>query len=86
VTIAAKFPFHKDKLNEDANRLTMEEVFAKILGLRLRIKAITGEEAGIRMQSSAISNQPSEVKEKKPSVTSSLLSEAMDIMGGAVVE
>lgn len=86
VTIAAKFPFHKDKLNEDANKLTMEEVFAKILGLRLLIKAVTGEEAGIKMQSSTINNQPSEVKEKKPSVTSSLLSEAMDIMGGAVVE
>ncbi|HRY82957.1 MAG TPA: DNA polymerase III subunit gamma/tau [Candidatus Moranbacteria bacterium] len=86
VIIATKFPFHKDKLNDDAIKLTMEDIFAKILGLRLRIKAVTGEEAGIKMQSSAISSQPSEVKEEKPSVTSSLLSEAMDIMGGTVTQ
>jgi hypothetical protein len=79
VSISAKFPFHKDKLNDDANRLTMESVFAKILGFRLRIKADTGEqEVGSRKQ---------EVKEKeKPRETSSLLTQALDIIGGTVVE
>ena len=78
VSIAAKFPFHKDKLNEDANRLTMESVFAKILGFRLRIMSVTNEEAGIKNQQSA--------KEEKASETSSLLTNALDIMGGAIVE
>jgi len=85
VSIAAKFPFHKDKLNDDANRLTMESVFAKILGFRLRIKANTNAEAGIVQQ--GISDETQNIKiEKKPSETSSLLTDAIGIMGGAIVE
>lgn len=85
VTIAAKFPFHKDKLNDNTNKLTMENVFAKISGLRLRIKAVTSEEAGIEMGSPKTTNQEPKTK-SKPSETSSLLVDAMKIMGGAVVE
>jgi DNA polymerase III subunit gamma/tau len=98
--IAAKFPFHKDKLNDGANRLTVEKAFAKILGLRLRVKTVTSEETGIKIQKSVTSNQKpvtsnqepgtsnQEIvsEEKKPSETSSLLTQALDIMGGAVVE
>ena len=85
INIAAKFPFHKDKLNEDANRLTMESVFAKILGFRLRIKANTNEEAGIKSQETRDKKQ--ETKEaEKPRETSSLLTDAMNLMGGAIVE
>lgn len=85
VHIAAKFPFHKDKLTEDANKLTMESVFAKILGFRSRIKAITNEEAGIKSPSPVTSNQSSE-KEEKPRETSSLLTDAMGILGGQIIE
>jgi DNA polymerase-3 subunit gamma/tau len=82
INIAAKFPFHKDKLNDDANRLTMESVFAKILGFRLRIKANTNKEAGIKNQ---LLEAP-EVEEQKSSETSSLLTDALGIIGGAIVE
>jgi DNA polymerase III subunit gamma/tau len=85
ISIAAKFPFHKDKLNEDANRLTMESVFAKILGFRLRIMSITNEEAGIKSQETKDKKQEPK-EEEKPRETSSLLTQALDILGGTVVE
>ena len=76
LSIATRFPFHKDKLNDNGNRLTIESSFAKLLGFRLRIKAVPGE----------ISEKKQEKEEKKPRETSSLLTQALDIMGGTVVE
>jgi DNA polymerase III subunit gamma/tau len=84
--IAAKFPFHKDKLNDNANKLTLEEVFAKLLGSRLRIKAVTSAEAGIKMQETRNKEQGTNNAQQEPSETSSLLNQALDIMGGAVVK
>lgn len=86
ITIATKFTFHKDKLNEYGNKLTLEEVFAKILGLRLLLKVITAQEAGITIASSL--NQPNNggSTEQEPSETSSLLNDAMGIMGGNIVQ
>jgi DNA polymerase-3 subunit gamma/tau len=78
LTIAAKFPFHKDKLNNDACKLTIEETFAKLFGIRLRIKAVVSEKTEAKNQDSK--------KEEKPKETSSLLTQALDIIGGAVVE
>ena len=86
VTVATKFTFHKDKLNEYGNKLTLEETFAKILGLRLLIKVITAEEAGITIASSLNQNTNSAPVEQAPHTTSSLLSDAMGIMGGQIVE
>lgn len=79
VSIAARFPFHKDKLNDNDNRLTMESVFAKILGFHLCIKAFTTQEAGIK-------NKEVTKEEKTPRKTSSLLTQALDMMGGTVIE
>ncbi len=84
LTMATKFSFHKDKLNEHANKLTVEGVFAKILGLQLRVQVITAAEAGITIASSLV--QPSTGNsEMAPSETSSLLSDAASIMGGNIV-
>jgi hypothetical protein len=80
LSIAARFPFHKDKLNDNTNRLTLESVFAKILGFRLRIKGVADQELGIKNQEKV------PPKENKPRETSSLLTEALSIMGGTVVE
>ncbi len=85
VVIAAKFPFHRDKLNETPNKLTLESVFAKILGLCAKVKVVTQAEAGIKSQQPAVSSQQS-VKQEKPRETSSLLTDALNIMGGTVVE
>ena len=88
VTIAARFPFHRDKLKDPANQLTVESSFAKILGFPVRISAVTMDEAGITPGPSVLSqgtgsaaNEPESPKE-----TSSLLSDAMGIMGGSLVE
>ncbi len=85
ITIATAFPFYKDKLNEHANKLTMEGVFAKILGLRLLIKIVTAQEAGITIASSLNHPTGSSSTPQAPSETSSLLSSAMGIMGGRLV-
>ena len=87
ISIATKFTFHRDKLNEYGNKLTLEETFAKILGLRLLIKVITAEEAGITIASS-LNQRPASAGplEAAPSETSSLLSDAMGIIGGQIVE
>lgn len=81
IIIATKFPFHRDKLKEQSNQLTVESAFDKILGSQLRLKAVTMEEAGISVQESA---KPG--IEEKPKETSSLLSDAAGIMGGTIVE
>jgi len=85
ITIATAFPFHKDKLNENANKLTMEGVFANILGLRLLIKVVTTQEAGITIASSLNKPKSASTTETPPSETSSLLSNALGIMGGRLV-
>jgi len=86
VTVATKFTFHKDKLNEYGNKLTLEETFAKILGLRLLIKVITAEEAGITIASSLNQNTNPAPTEQTPHETSSLLNDAMNLMGGNIVQ
>lgn len=86
VTIATKFPFHRDKLNEYGNKLTLEEILGRILGLRLLIKVVTAEEAGITIASSLEQHHTSGGGETSPSETSSLLADAMNIIGGTVVE
>ncbi|NTV41444.1 MAG: DNA polymerase III subunit gamma/tau [Candidatus Moranbacteria bacterium] len=86
ITIATAFPFHKDKLNENANKLTIEGVFANILGLRVLIKVVTTQEAGITIASSLRQQQSNNHTETPPSETSSLLSNAMNILGGNLVE
>jgi len=102
ITIATKYPFHKDKLKENSNQLTVESAFATILGLKVRIQPVTMEEAGMKVESPkstrlASTNKSScesrrevessmEKKEAKPSITSSLLTDAMGILGGQIVE
>jgi DNA polymerase-3 subunit gamma/tau len=86
VTVATKFTFHKDKLNEYGNKLTLEETFAKILGLRLLIKVVTAEEAGITIASSLNQHVSTGTVEQTPHETSSLLNDAMNLMGGQIVE
>lgn len=80
VIIATRYNLYKDKLNEKNNRLTIEEVFDKILNSRVTVKFVTEEEAGIKITRKLTTDnlQPKENK--------SLLDDAMKIMGGKVVE
>lgn len=82
VTIAAKYAFHRDKANETANKLTIEKVLGKLLGSRVKVCAVSEEEAGIKI----VSKNTPPVTAKEPGTQDSLLNDAMSIMGGKVVE
>lgn len=87
--IATKYVFYKDKLNENSNRLTVENVFGKLLGANVKIKPLTEEEAGMKVpeiKSSDIPQFGKPVENQKPKETSSLLSDAANLLGGEIVE
>jgi DNA polymerase III subunit gamma/tau len=77
LTLATPYDFYKEKLNNPANRLIVEDVFAKILGSKIILKTVTNQEAGIKTEPK---------KEEPAGEQSSLLNDAMKIMGGKVVE
>ena len=77
ITIATPYDFYKEKLNDPANRLTIEQVFGKILGLKISVKTVTNQEAGIK-------EAPKNIEEK-PGVQDELLNSALEIIGGKVV-
>lgn len=77
ITLATPYYFYKQKLNDPANRLTVEDVFGKILGSKIKLKTVTNKEAGIKTEAK---------KEEKPGEQNSLLADAINILGGKVVE
>ncbi|PIP26890.1 MAG: hypothetical protein COX30_04885 [Candidatus Moranbacteria bacterium CG23_combo_of_CG06-09_8_20_14_all_39_10] len=80
ITIATPYDFYKEKINDHANKLTVESVLGKILGLKIRLKIVTNIEAGIK-------DQPKEVITKDtPGEQSSLINSALEIMGAKVVK
>lgn len=90
LTIITKYGFYKDKLNDNTNRLTVESVFGNLLGSRVKLRALTEEESGIKIPQRRSSDIPSfgqksstQTTEKKPS---SLLSDAASVLGGQIVE
>ena len=86
IILAAKYPFHKDKLNEQANKLTLEASFARILGSLVRVKAITMQEAGLSTPNSDLQSTSNQGTQSEPRETSSLLTEALGVFGGQIVE
>ena len=83
ITLATPYDFYKEKLNDHANKLTVETVFGKILGLKIRLKVVTNKEAGIADAPRITDDQPTE---DTPGEQNSLLDSAMEIMGAKVVE
>jgi DNA polymerase-3 subunit gamma/tau len=82
ITLATPYDFYRDKLNLLANKLTVEDVFGKILGSKIIIKVVLCKEVGI---------EPKVIEQEKPVAEkenhqNSLLSSALEIMGGKVVE
>jgi DNA polymerase III subunit gamma/tau len=97
LTLAAKYAFYKDRLQESDNKLTIEKVFAKVLNCPVIIKVLTEEEAGVKIDSGFVprSAQQSASQMKRAennqsdgnnNSQSSLLSDAMKIMGGKIVD
>ncbi|GBE16261.1 DNA polymerase III subunit tau [bacterium BMS3Abin15] len=93
VKIAVKYSFYKDKLNEEQNKLTIEKVLGNILNSDVRIKALSEEEAGVKI----VTNPPAtpersdggrgnpQPKTDNKKEDNSLLDDAMKIMGGRLV-
>ncbi len=79
ITLGTPYSFYQEKLNDPKNRLTIEDVFSKILGLRIRLK--------VTIDKNIVPKKTQEKEtEKEPGEQSSLLSSAMEIMGGKIVE
>jgi DNA polymerase-3 subunit gamma/tau len=81
ITLATPYDFYKEKLNDYNNKLTVESIFGRILGIQVEIKIVTYKEAGI-----AIEPPKSELKEDIIGEQNSLIDSALEIMGGKVVE
>lgn len=86
ITLATPYEFYKEKLDDPQNRLTIEEVFSKILELAVRIQVVV-DKALAPVQNSAADDELEQAKEKEKTTheQSSLLSSAMEIMGGKIV-
>ena len=80
IIIATKYSFYKDRLNEDKNKKAIEEIASEILKSKINIEILTEEEAGIKIETN---KKP---KEKNGTQSNLLLSDAMNMMGGKVVE
>lgn len=72
LSISVKHKFHKERLDDSAYRLTLEEAFATILGSRLAFSVV------VPVEVSATTPEPK--KETDP-----LLSEALELLGGTVL-
>ncbi|MCW1888588.1 MAG: DNA polymerase III subunit gamma/tau [Candidatus Moranbacteria bacterium] len=70
VTIGVKYPFHKERLMDKANQLTLLEAFDRILGLKLGLK-IELEEEGAKTEEVPASENP-------------LISQALNLLGGTM--
>lgn len=87
ITLATPYDFYKDKLNIKTNKLTVEDVFGKILGAKISIDIVLCKEVGIEPIHKTETPETKEFegkKDKKEQKT--LLSSALEIMGGKVVE
>ncbi len=83
ITLATPYDFYRDKLNIQTNKKTVEDVFGKILETKISVKIALCKEVGIEPPK----NISEETKTpEKPKEQSSLLTSAMEIMGGKVVE
>lgn len=81
VIIATKYGFYKDRLSEDKNKKAIEEIASDILKHKISIEVLTEEEAGIKIETAA-----EKLEEKNGLQGNLLLSDAMKMMGGKMVE
>ena len=93
VKIAVLSDFHKDIINKPENRLTIKKISNKITELEFDIEAVTADEVGIKLRTilpkeKIAESDFSENKERSSSNRNqdSLLSDALNLLGGTVVE
>jgi len=93
VMLCTSYDFYKGRLNETANRATMEKVLGQILGQKVILKTITNKEAGIPDQqpttdppTGEAGNQQLDPSADEAGKKNTLLQSALEILGGKVVE
>lgn len=79
LTIATPYDFYRERLMENGNRLTIEKVFSNILGSKISVLVITDRNI-------APQKQPETKEPPKEGVQDPLLADALEIMGGKIVE
>lgn len=70
IVIAVKYPFHKERLEEKANQLTLEKAFDTILGAKMKLVIVL---------------EAKETSEAKEADQNPLISQALSMLGGRVV-
>lgn len=78
IVIAVKYVFHKERLNEPANRLTLANAFDSILKHKTKLRVV--------LEDSVSSPQPQSNEVKETTVLSPLVSQALDLLGGKLVK
>jgi DNA polymerase III subunit gamma/tau len=81
VTVATPYDFYREKLNDPTNRLTIEKVFSNILGSKIIISVVTDKTIVIRSNPIASIEEPEKAGTQDP-----LLADALEIMGGKIIE
>ncbi|MDP3957205.1 MAG: DNA polymerase III subunit gamma/tau [bacterium] len=90
VTIAVKYPFHKERLDERTNQLTLTSAFDTILKTKMKIRIVLETASSEPAQGSLPRSVNSELTgtraiEANPAVINPLVSQAMDLLGGKLV-
>lgn len=75
IVIAVKYPFHKERLDEAANRLTLKEAFDTILKSPTKLRIV--------LESAPV--EKIEEKEEPAFLSNPLVSQAMEMLGGKIV-
>lgn len=80
ITIATPYDFYKDKLSDTTNRLTVEKVLGNILEAKITVNAVVDK--------NILPKKTSDIEEVKEnnSVQNPLLTSALEIIGGKIVE
>ncbi len=86
VEVVVKHSFHKDLVNKPDNKLTIRDISNKITGLVFGIEAVTEAESGIKLKSVLTENNSENSRKDESDSQGSLLADAMNLMGGKVVE
>lgn len=81
ITIATPYDFYREKLNDPSNKLTIEKVFSSILGLKIYITTTVDRSLVPQKALEEIA-----LVEEKKSQQDTLLTSALEIMGGKLVE
>ncbi|MDO8566177.1 MAG: DNA polymerase III subunit gamma/tau [Candidatus Moranbacteria bacterium] len=76
VVIAVKYPFHKERLNERANQLTLATAFDTILKSKIKIRIVVEDTPAPKANEASAANE---------AVLNPLVSQAMDLLGGKLV-